>query len=370
MHFKISFFPLLLATTGTGYLIPSPPGRYNVTITTGAIVDNNRDSRTFMLSVFQPATCTSTVPVVYMPNRTAAYEGTLAKRNYNISYDLTPLFATARQPVCPKNYSPRDDAPVLLLSPGYRGSRLYYNFLASAIASEGITVITMDHPGETSCITYPNGTAVYVDLPNPTNIDDETPYAYVRAADASFIIDQLSNATAMAKLVPRKVPTDRIVMAGHSIGGASAMLAASQDSRIRGVINWDGPFFGSLPSSGLSQPLLYVGTRRSEPRFTAIWPKLNGPKLWVEIANLTHEGMTDLPTLFQAVKENNTEMLAQLLGTIAPEQSVGILAAYALEWMKYTFAGIMGEPLLEDHGCNQFPEVSIVRKGNFYEWTG
>ena len=365
MYLKHSFLPLLLTTTGIGYLLPNPPGKYNVTMRTGAITDYNRDGRTLMLSVFQPARCASTVSVLYMPYQTAEHEGITIKRNYNISFDLTPLFSEARQTVCLKDCSLQDDAPVLLLSPGYRGTRLHYSFLASAIASEGVTVITMDHPGETSSITYPNGTAVYVDLPNPTNIDDETPYAYVRAADASFIIDQLGNATAMAKLLHRQVPTDRIVMAGQSLGGASAMLAASQDPRIRGVINWDGPFFGSLPPSGLSQPLLYVGTKRSEPRFTAIWPKLNGPKLWVEIANLTHEGMTDLPTLFQAAGQNSTETSTHLLGTVMPKQSVRILTAYAIEWMKCTFAGMIRGPLLDGYESDEFPEVSIVRKGNF-----
>jgi predicted dienelactone hydrolase len=234
MQFKLLFLPLLLAGTGAGYLLPNPPGKYNVTVRTGVITDYNRDGRTLMLSVFQPATCASTVPVLYMPNKTAEHEGTTLERNYNVSLDLTALFSEARLPVCLEDCSPQGEAPVLLLSPGYRGTRLYYNFLASAIASEGFTVITIDHPGETSSITYPNGTAVYVNLPIPTNIDDETPYAYIRAADASFIIDQLSNATAMAKLLPQQVPIDRVVMAGHSMGGAAAVLAASQDSRIRG----------------------------------------------------------------------------------------------------------------------------------------
>jgi dienelactone hydrolase len=365
MQFKLPFFTLLLATMGVGYLLPNPPGQYNVTVTTGAITDYNRDTRKLMISVFQPAICASTVPILYMPNKTAEHEGTTIERNYNVSLDLTPLFSKARQPVCLEDCSPKDDAPVLLLSPGYRGTRLYYNFLASAIASEGFTVITIDHPGETSSITYPDGTAVYVNLPNPSNIDDETPYAYNRAADASFIIDQLSNATAMSNLLLRQLQTDRVVMAGHSLGGAAAVLAAGQDSRIRGVINWDGPFFGSLPASGLSQPVLYVGTKRLEPRFTATWPKLNGPKLWIEIENLMHEGMTDLPTLFQAAGQNTTGFITDLLGKVAPEQSVRILTVYATEWMKCTFAGEVGGPLLEGQESDKFPEVSTVRKGNF-----
>ncbi|KAF1828553.1 hypothetical protein BDW02DRAFT_603322 [Decorospora gaudefroyi] len=105
-----------------------------------------------MLSVFQPATCASTVPVEYMPKRTAEYQGSFIQEVYNISVDLAPLLLEARIPVCPDadsgGCSPLHDAPILLLSPGYRGTRLYYNVIASALASEGFIVITIDHPGE------------------------------------------------------------------------------------------------------------------------------------------------------------------------------------------------------------------------------
>ena len=161
--------------------------------------------------------------------KTAEYQGPWARDTFNISADLTPLLLEALLPVCPNNHNscaPVYDAPIILLSPGYRGSRLYYNAVASAIASEGFMVITMDHPGETNAITYPDGHAVYSDLPNVMDISELAPYAYVRAADAVFVIDQLNNATAVAELLPehkfQKLPADRVAMLGHSLGGAAA----------------------------------------------------------------------------------------------------------------------------------------------------
>ena len=367
MQSKISLLPLLLAGTSVGYLLPNPPGKYNVTLTTGTMTDYNRDARTLMLSVFQPATCASTVPVLYMPNKTAEYQGPWAQKMFDVPADLTPLLLEARLPVCPddpSSYSLLDDAPILLLSPGYRSTRLFFNFLASAIASEGFIVITIDHPGETNIITYPDGSTVYSNLPNVPDIDVLTPYAYIRAADASFIIDQLRNATAMAKLLPKQPQTDRVAMAGHSLGGAATVLAAGMDPRIRGVINWDGPFFGSLPPSGLPQPVLYVASEREEdPRMLAVWPQLKGPKLWIKIANLTHQGMFDLPTLLQAAGRSG--FLGGALGTVEPAESVRILTEYAVEWMNGTFAGKIGGPFFEDPEPDRFPEVSTVRKENF-----
>jgi predicted dienelactone hydrolase len=296
MQVKLSFLALFLANTGAGYLLPNPPGKYNVTMTSGTVIDYNRDGRTLMLSVSQPASCTSTVPLLYMPNITAKYQGPWARKKFNLPVDLTPILLKARLPVClddPRSGSPLDEPPILLLSTGYRSSRLYYSVVASAIASECYMVITIDHPGETNIITYPDGHAVYSNLSNIVDLNELTPYTYARVADASFVIDQLSNATAMTEILPRhaprhtprhaprQLPTDRVAMLGHSIGGAAAVLAASQDSRIRGVINWDGPFFGSLHPSGLSQPVLYVATKHDDfSSWLAIWQEFKGTKLW------------------------------------------------------------------------------------------
>ncbi|PNP43474.1 hypothetical protein TGAMA5MH_04694 [Trichoderma gamsii] len=372
MQSKLSFRHLLLATVGAGYLLPNPPGSYNVTLTTGSITDYNRDARALMLSVFQPMMCASTVPVIYMPNKTAEYEGPWIQETFNVSVDLTPLLLGASLPVCLGNLSscsPLDDAPVLLLSPGYRGTRLFYSVLASAIASKGYTVITIDQPGETNAIVYPDGHAVYTNLSNTINIDDLTPYANTRAADASFIIDQLSNATAMAQFLPQngrqQFPTDHIAMVGHSLGGAAAVLAAIQDSRIHSVINWDGPFLGAMPPSGLSQPILYVASdREDDPRMLAVWPDLNGPKLWVKISGLTHEGMMDFPLLIQAAGQD-IKAFEDVFGTVVSTEIVDIMMEYTAEWMNGSFTGEIGGSLLEGQDPDRFPEVLTLRRENF-----
>jgi dienelactone hydrolase len=307
-----------------------------------------------------------------MPNKTAEYQGPFLKTQFNISADLTPLFLEARLPVCPDNpsrCSPLDDSPILLFSPGYGIPRLYYNVLASAIASEGFIVITIDHPEDANIIAYPDGHVVYNNGPSSPNADEYTRYVYPRVADASFIIDQLSNATAIAALLPqrgpRQFPTDRVAMLGHSLGGAAAVIAADQDPRLRGAINWDGTLFGELPPSGLFQPVLYMSeANATDPSWVAAWPQLKGPKLWVTVASTTHESFTDALTLLQAAGQD-TAALAGLLGTIAPDKTVRILAAYTTAWMNGAFTGKVGGPLLQGQEPGRFLEVSTVTKSNF-----
>ncbi|KAF2502202.1 hypothetical protein BU16DRAFT_474360, partial [Lophium mytilinum] len=369
MKSMLSIFLILLANTTAGYLVPNPPGKYNVTLTTGPLIDYTRNGRALMLSVFQPATCTSTMPVSYMPNKTAEYQGPFLEKQFNISVNLTPLFLEARLPVCPDDpngCSPLDNHPILLFSPGYGIPRLYYSVLASAIASEGFIVITIDHPEDSNIITYPDGHTVYGPGPSNPTPDEYIHYLYPRAADASFIIDQLSNATAIASLLPqrgpRPFPTNRVAMLGHSLGGVAAVIAAGLDARIRGAINWDGTIFGSLPASGLFTPVLLMSeANATDPTWVAAWPQIKGPKLWVEVANTTHESFADALTLLQAAGED-TAALAGLLGTIAPAELVRILAAYTAAWMKGAVVGKVGGPLLQGKEPGRFPEVSIVKK--------
>lgn len=171
MHPKLPSAALLwLASIATAYLVPDPPGKYNVTLTTGPLTDYSRNDpyapsptpRALMLSVFQPAVCNTTESVPYMPAKVAELQGTYIEDYFNISFNITPFFLGAELPVCPLRRLASeslqredcralwDDAghefPVLLFSPGYAIPRFYYNYLASALASTGMTVITMDHP--------------------------------------------------------------------------------------------------------------------------------------------------------------------------------------------------------------------------------
>ncbi|KAK3375746.1 PAF acetylhydrolase [Lasiosphaeria ovina] len=372
-----SVLGLCLATTTAGFLAPNPPGKYNVTLTTGTLIDYSRNDayavsptpRALMLSVFQPATCASIVSVPYMPNKTAEYQGPFIQQTFNISDDLTPLFLEARLPVCsdhPGSCSPLENRPILLFSPGYSTPRLYYSVIASAIASEGFVVITIDHPEDANIIVYPDGHAVYN---NASILDSPTWDNWDRAADASFIVDQLSNATAMAALLPgrghREFATDRVAMLGHSAGGVAAILAASRDRRIRAAANWDGTIIGSPALPQISQPVLFfTHDPTTDASWLAAWPQLKGPKIVLRVANTTHQSFSDVPSLIVAAGLS-TAPFADVVGAIEPAQMVRLLTAYTTAWMDGAFKGREGGPLLQGKEPGRFPEVSVLMKENF-----
>ncbi|KAK0709382.1 PAF acetylhydrolase [Lasiosphaeria miniovina] len=372
-----SILVLFLATATAGFLAPDPTGKYNVTLTTGTLVDYSRNDayaalptpRALMLSVFQPATCASIVSVPYMPDKTAEYQGPFIQQSFNISADLTPLFLEARLPVCsdhPGSCSPLENRPILLFSPGYSTPRLYYSVIASAIASEGFVVITIDHPEDANIIVYPDGHVVYN---NASILDSPTWNDWDRAADASFIVDQLSNATAMAALLPgrgrRAFATDRVAMLGHSAGGVAAILAASQDRRIRAAANWDGTIIGSPALPQISQPVLFfTHDPTTDASWLAAWPQLTGPKIVLRVANTTHQSFSDVPSLIVAAGLS-TAPFADVVGAIVPARMVRLLTAYTTAWMDGAFKGREAGPLLQGKEPGRFPEVSVLTKENF-----
>ncbi|KAK3390745.1 PAF acetylhydrolase [Podospora didyma] len=367
----LSNFLLLFISTSASYLLPKPPGKYNVTLTTGPLIDYTRDDpnaptptpRALMLSIFQPTKCAPIVPVPAMPDNVAEYQSQFLQQTFNISADFTFLFLDARLPVCSDHTNrclfQHDDFPILLFSTAFSIPRFYYNVLASAIASQGFTVITIDHPYDANILLYPDGHAVFT---NYSIMNNASWNYYPRAADASFVIDQLSNATAMAELIPGRGPkpflTDRVAMLGHSAGGASAILAASLDSRIRAAINWDGTIFGSPPLD-MSQPVLFMDhdNQPMAPDWLEAWPQLKGPKMWVRVTNTTHQTFSDMPVLLQAAGVSAAPF-AGVLGTIEAEEMMKILVAYTTTWMNAALTGKRQEP-------GNFLEVSALMKENF-----
>jgi dienelactone hydrolase len=307
-----------------------------------------------------------------MDNITAEYMGQDIRERFGFAFDIAPIFQSARLPICSDASSnctlTEEDPPVLLFSPGYAGSRLMYNVLASAIASQGFIVITIDHADEVPVIVYPDGHAAYSNPSRDPTTEDITQYLYIRAADFSFIIDQLTNASAVAELLPhrgaRPFSADRIAVLGHSLGGATAVYTIVQDGRIAGAINMDGTQYGVLPASGIDQPTMFMSTARpTDGTWDAAWPLLNGPKLWVGISNITHMALSDALSLFAAA--GLKDQVTELLGTIDPDQAVRILSEYTAAWMDGAIKGEVGGPLLEGDEGERFPEVSTIKKGNF-----
>jgi len=155
--------------------------------------------------------------------------------------------------------------PLLLFSPGYGAPRAFYTSLAADLASRGVIVLLFDHPFESAVTRLASGRIA-------TNADGFAAIAGnlvrehafmaveqdVRAKDLRFGLDRLLAMPAFAG----RIRSDRIAAGGHSFGGATAVVAASQDARIRSAINIDGTIYGDVSGLRLAKPFLLIESDR------------------------------------------------------------------------------------------------------------
>lgn len=130
-------------------------------------------------------------------------------------------------------------APVVVFSHGLGGSRLGSETLGRHLASHGIAVFHIQHPGtDTAALQEKGFNGLLRSLgKNPRSVID-------RFADVSFAVNQIER-LAEQDLIDR-IDASQIGMSGHSFGAITALMAAGQSGNSR-----------------------LVGQRFAEPRFKA-----------------------------------------------------------------------------------------------------
>jgi predicted dienelactone hydrolase len=133
----------------------------------------------------------------------------------------------------------------------------------------------------------------------------------IRAADASFALDQLSR---VARLDPRSplaghLDLHRVGIIGHSIGGATAVQVIAADPRFKAAVNLDGKLFGAQSAAHLKRPLLWI---QSDGPQTAEYTqgrdrllnRLRDGGALMTIGGSVHIGFTDSPSYLTALGRN------------------------------------------------------------------
>jgi hypothetical protein len=130
----------------------------------------------------------------------------------------------------------------------------------------------------------------------------------IRAADASFVLDQLSRLTQLDPRSPLAGHLDlrHVGIIGHSIGGAAAVQVIAADPRFKVAVNLDGKLLGSQSAAHLNRPLLWVQsdgpqtTEYTQGRDRLLSRLRDGGAL-VTILGSTHTGFTDAASYLTAL---------------------------------------------------------------------
>ena len=371
-------------------LLPKPDGDYEVGLSTMELIDKSRlqlfaptvQQRHFMVSLFYPVhSRKSTTPASYMPPETAAFEdgselsttGSAGLVSPNGTFERLALQVAGKSPQAQGTL----DFPIVLFSPGEATTRLFYSVIAQTIASSGYIVITIDAPHDVDIVEYPDGSVDLINatVTNAATIADADLAVSVRAQDASFVLDQLRNASVISQLIPgcsQGLNVQKVAMFGHSLGGAATAAAMLNDSRIAGGIAMDGTLYGPVVQEGLDRPFMLMahtnhtrvagnGTGDADSSWFDFWSNLRGFKLDIILANSLHYTFSDLPIVLEtlgivpnATIANNLHV-TDLNGSRALKIVTTYVTAFLDMVLKYKPSPLLQGPVAA------FPEVTFER---------
>ncbi|MEU9143877.1 alpha/beta hydrolase [Streptomyces sp. NPDC048349] len=286
--------------------LPRPTGRFSVGQETLHLVDRSRTDpwarsgpRELMVTLRYPAQRGTGGPVQYLTAEEARL--LLVDRGLEAAIPVETLAGTAghsrshARPVAGRY-------PLVVLSPGFTVHRSTLTALAEDLASRGYVVAAVDHAYESVGTAFPGGRVL--ECKACDTVEAGTPMQAVsdnRARDVSFLLDRLTGrhpAWCHAGLIDQS----RIAMAGHSIGGASALAAMAADPRVRAGVNMDGGLATPAPGNGLGgRPFMLLGAQNrgpgGNPSWDRDWPKLDGWKRWITFADSGHFTFSDFPAI-------------------------------------------------------------------------
>ncbi|MGP3689963.1 alpha/beta hydrolase family protein [Streptomyces sp. IBSNAI002] len=286
--------------------LPRPTGRFPVGQETLHLVDRGRTDpwagsgpRELMVTMRYPAQRGSGGPVRYLTGEEARL--LLADRELDGVIPAETLAGTAvhaRSQARPA----AGRYPLIVLSPGFGVHRSTLTSLAEDLASRGYVVAAVDHAYESVGTAFPGGRVL--ECLACEQAEAGTPMREVsdsRARDVTFLLDRLTGRQP-AWRHSGLIDTGRIAMAGHSIGGASALAAMAADPRVRAGVNMDGGLATPAPATGLGgRPFMLLGAQDGvpggNPSWDRDWPRFDGWKRWITFADSGHFTFSDFPAL-------------------------------------------------------------------------
>jgi predicted dienelactone hydrolase len=278
-------------------VLPAPTGAHPVGVRQLHLVDVDRPDpwvpggpRELMVSVWYPARAARGAAVPYA----SAEESRLLLDLYGITGVPTDALTRVRTHARAGAPPVRRRSPLIVLSPGLAFPRWTLTTLAEDLASRGYVVAGIDHTYEGAAVTFPDGRVARCVV-----CDGGASGAAIvasRVRDISFVLDRV-----LAEY-PNMIDADRIMAAGHSIGGAAAAETMLVDPRVDAGTNMDGSFQPPL-TQDLPRPfLLMSGEDRApghRPDWDRTWPHLTGWRRWLHLPGLGHSSFSDVAVVVE-----------------------------------------------------------------------
>ena len=246
--------------------LPAVTGPATVGRTALALQDSGRvdpfasDGRTRELNVWiwYPSADAEGDAAPYLPSAWAARLNTLGPLSQDLTAVSTHSIADAALDGQPS---------VVVLLPGLGLTIANYSSFAEDLASHGYAVVGINPTGSVD-VEFPDGhyvPATALGGVMEANIDDWYESAgrvtSVWVDDAHFVVDSLvANPPSIGAL-----DFEHVAYVGHSLGGAAAVEACSQDPGCAAAIDLDGTLWTEVRHTGLAAPTLLLHHDQNEP---------------------------------------------------------------------------------------------------------
>lgn len=235
--------------------------------------------------------------------------------------------------------------PVVVFTHGYTGTFTDYTFLFEDLASRGYVVASVDHTFEATAVEFPDGrfaeSVLGSYLASDARSDMQTfEFALsVRLTDLKFVLNELERVNGGADpLFTGKLDLSSIAVAGHSLGGLTALLGIEQEPRFKTGILLDG----AMPDSsfgGTVRPVLILAPGRDEwsNDERRLWQNLRGPRLAVNLRGGEHMTVSDAVWLANG---------AITTGSMGSEKTISAIRSYVAAFLDAHLLGRAPDALL------------------------
>jgi pimeloyl-ACP methyl ester carboxylesterase len=292
----------LLLQAVSAVLLPPPTGPYHVgykqhvfnhTTPNDPVAPANASS-ILMATIYYPA-----LEVPYPGNNTAPY---LDPTTANLWGSILQYPNNSLQTLITWNVldAPPLEKPTLkptvIFSPGGGENAIMYNALNADLASQGYTVVALDHPGDAPFIQLPaGGPGIYgLDITYVWPAALQTAVYHMRVSDMLAVARDLWPAY-VASTNTSSFNATHFLAIGHSLGGAASAGAAAVEPRILGGVNLDGAFFAP---PDVQKPFLMIAgaehTDALDPSWAPFAAIQTGWYQWVNVTGTGHQDFSDL----------------------------------------------------------------------------
>ena len=119
-----------------------------------------------------------------------------------------------------------------------------YRPLLAELASHGFTVLSLNHASSLQALPEQS--------PEEEHATAEK-LSHIMANNIQYVLSEVRSGK-----LKGIGDANKIVLGGHSLGGAASIIVSRNDTEVAGCVNLDGFLHGKMKTEGLKQPLLMV----------------------------------------------------------------------------------------------------------------